>query len=136
MSSFDYKVHADLNLIEAWPAGEVQLSDILSYAQEVLSLGLVTEGTIEYYDLSGMTNLNLDYQSACALTQTLREWMSRGWQGSAFFTPRDFQFGMIRMIGMVLESQEDSPSGLMFPLREPCAPSEVRDLIAGRRRAL
>lgn len=136
MGSFDYHFRADLNLVEVRPAGVVQLSDILLYAQDVLSLGLVTEGTIEYYDLSEMTNLNLDYQSACELTETLREWVSRGWQGSAFFTPRVYQFGMIRMIGMVVESIEGAPKGMMFPIREPCAPGEVRDLIAKRRKAL
>lgn len=133
MSSFDYHVHTDLNLIEVRPAGVVQLSDILSYAQEVLSFDLVTQGTIEYYDLSEMTNLSLDYQSACALTETLREWLWRGWQGSIYFTPQEYQFGMIRMISVVVDSIEGAPRGMMVPRREPTALGEVRDLIAQRR---
>ena len=49
MSSFDYHLHTDLNLIEVRPAGVVQISDIVSYAEEALSLDIITEGTIEYY---------------------------------------------------------------------------------------
>jgi hypothetical protein len=133
MSGFDYSVHTDLNLIEVRPSGVVHLADILSYAQEVLSLGVVTEGTIECYDLSEMTNLSLDYQSARALTEALREWLSRGWQGSVFFTPQDHQFGMIRMIGAVVESIEGAPGGMMIPRREPTPLGEVRNLIAEHR---
>ena len=78
MSSFDYHVHTDLNLIEVHPSGVVQISDIRSYAQEALSLNIVTEATIEYYDLSEMTNLNLDYNSAHELAETLQECLSSG----------------------------------------------------------
>jgi hypothetical protein len=133
MSSFDYHVHTDLNLIEVRPTGVVQLSDILSYGNEALSLDIVTEGTIEYFDLSETTNLNLDYNSACTLTGALREWLARGWQGSVYFTPQEYQFGMIRMIGAVVESIQGAPDGMMIPRREPIALGEVRDLIAERR---
>ena len=129
MSSFDYQVHLDLNLIEVRPTGVVQISDILSYSKEVLSRGIVTEGTIEYYDLSEMTNLNLDYKSAYALTGSLQKWRSAGWQGSVFFAPQDYQYGMIRMIAAVVESIEGAAEGMMVPRREPIALGEVRDCI-------
>ena len=133
MSDLDYHVHLDLNLIEVRPAGVVQISDILSYSKEVLSLGIVTEGTIEYYDLSEMTNLNLDYNSAYALTESLQEWLSYGWQGSVYYTPQDYQFGMIRMIGTVVESIQGAPDRIMIPRREPIALGDVRDFIAESR---
>ncbi len=133
MSGYDYNVHTGLNLIEVHPAGLVQLSDILTYAKEVLSLDLVTEGTIEYVDLSEMTHLSLDYESAHNLTGTRQEWLARGWQGSVFFTPQEHQFGMIRMIGAVAESLEGSLGEMMIPRREPISLDEVRDLIAQRR---
>ena len=79
MNVYDYHVHTDLNLIEVRAAGVVQVSDILSYSKEVLSLDIVTEGTVEYYDLSEMTNLNLDYNSAHALNEELEQWLLRGW---------------------------------------------------------
>ncbi len=130
MSSFDYHVHTDLNLIEVHPSGVVQVSDIVSYGHEALSLDLITEGTIEYYDLSEMTNLNADYNSLQRLTGLLGKWISLGWQGSVFFTPQEYQFGMIRMMGAVLESIQDAPAVVMIPHREPTALGEVRDLIA------
>jgi hypothetical protein len=130
MSSFHYYVHTDLNLIEVHPSGVVQISDIVSYAQEALSLDIVTEGTIEYYDLSEMTNLCADYESARGLTGILREWISRGWQGSVFFTPQEYQFGIIRMMGAIVENIQDTPAVVMIPRREPIALGEVRDLIA------
>jgi hypothetical protein len=133
MSPFDYQVHSDHNLIELRPAGVVQLSDILSYAREALSLDLVTKGTIEYYDLSEVTDLNVDYSSARALSEILQEWVSRGWEGSVFFASSDYQYGMIRMIGGVTESIEGAPGGMMIPSREPVALGEVRSLIARRR---
>ena len=108
---------------------EVKISDILSYSKEMLSLDIVTEGTLEYYDLSEMTNLDLDYKSAYALNGELQKWLSRGWQGSVFFTPQTYQYGMIRMIGAVMGSIQGAPSGMMIPRREPIALDEVRDLI-------
>jgi len=133
MSDYDYHVHTGLNLIEVHPAGVVQLSDILSYAQEVLSRDLITEGTIEYVDLSEMTNLSLDYKTANALNGTLQKWSARGWQGSIFFAPQAHQFGMIRMIGAIAGGLEGSLGGMMIPSREPISLDEVRDLIAQRR---
>ncbi len=130
MSDFDYHVHIDLNLIEVRPTGVVQISDILSYSKEVLSLDIVTEGTIEYYDLSEMKNLNVDYKSAYAFTGALQEWLSRGWQGSVYFTPQEYQFGMIRMIGAVVECIQGVPDRIMIPRREPISLGEVRDFIA------
>jgi len=132
MGGFDHHVHVDLNLIEVRPSGVVQVSDILSYAQEVLLLDLITEGTIEYYDLSEMTNLELDYKSARSLSDTLRDWLSRGWAGSVYFTPEAYQFGMIRMIGAVVESIQGAPGGMMIPTHEPIALEEVRSFVAGR----
>jgi hypothetical protein len=130
MGSIDYHFHTDLNLIEVQPSGVVQASDIVSYAQEALSLDIVTEGTIEYHDLSGMSHFNGDYESARGLTGLLLEWISRGWQGSIFFAPRDQQFGMIRMMGTILKNIQDTPAAVMVPRREPTALGEVRDLIA------
>ena len=130
MSSFNFHVHTDLNLIEVHPSGVVQISDIVSYAKEALSLDIVTEGTIEYYDLSEMTNLNGDYKSARGLTGLFLEWISRGWHGSVFFTPQDYQFGMIRMMGAIVESIQDVPAVVMIPRREPAALGEARELIA------
>jgi hypothetical protein len=132
-TSFDYHVHTDLNLIHVRPVGVVQIADILSYAQEVLSLDLVTEGTIEYYDLSEMTSLDLAHDTARALSETLQAWLARGWHGSVFYTHEEFQYGMIRMIGAVVESIETAPGSMMFPVRDPIALAQVRDLIAERR---
>ena len=133
VSSFNYHVHTDLNLIEVRPAGEVQIADILSYSQEALSLDIVTAGTIEYYDLSEMTNLHLDYESAHGLTKALEEWLSRGWQGSVYFTPKEYQFGMIRMLSAIVETIEGTSAEMVTPRREPIALGEVRDLIAAIR---
>jgi hypothetical protein len=130
MSDFDYHVHTDLNLIEVHPSGVVQVSDIVSYAQQVLSLDFLKKGTIEYYDLSEMTSLDTDYKSVRGLAALLEEWISHGWQGSVFSTPRESQFGMIRMIGGILESIQDAPAVVMIPRREPTALGEVRDLIS------
>jgi hypothetical protein len=129
MNVYDYRVHIDLNLIEVRPAGVVKISDILSYSKEMLSLDIVTEGTVEYYDLSEMTNLDLDYKSAYALNGELQQWLSRGWQGSVFFAPQAYQYGMIRMIAAVMESIQGAPNEMMIPRREPIALDEVRDFI-------
>ena len=95
----------------------------------------VTAGTIEYYDFSEMTNLSVDYQSAHALREALRDWLARGWEGSVFFTPRDYQFGMIRMIGAVMESIHGAPSEYMIPSREPIALAEIRNFIDEHRQS-
>jgi hypothetical protein len=134
MSDFDYHFHTELNLIEVHPAGVVQLSDILSYSEEILSLDLVTEGMIEYIDLSEMTNFSLDYQSAKGLTKVLGKWLALGWLGSVFFTPQEYQFGTVRMIGTITESLEGGFGGMMIPRRESTSLEEVRDLVIQHRR--
>jgi hypothetical protein len=134
MNRFDYHVHTDQNLIEVHPVGVVQISDILSYAREALSRGIVTEGVVEYYDLSEMTNLEADYESAVGLTASLQEWLSRGWLGSVFFTPQKYQFGMIRMMGAIVESIPGAPAVVMIPSLEPISLGEVRGLVAEHRR--
>ena len=133
MSHIDYHVHTGLNLIEARFTGVVQLSDLLLYTEELLSLDLVTEGTIEYADLSEMTNFSLDYMSATQLDNTFQEMLTRGWQGSVVFTPQEYQFGIIRMIGAIAGSIGGALDILMIPIREPISLDEVRDLIAQHR---
>ncbi len=133
MSHFDYHVHTDLNLIESDHAGVVQLPHLLSYAQELLALDLVTEGTIEYADMSEITDFSLDYKSAIQLRYTFQELLARGWQGSVVFTPQEYQFGIIRMVGAIAEGREGAPDGMMIPIREPISLDEVRDLIAQHR---
>ena len=130
MSNLKYKIHPTLNLIELQPTGVVKIADILSYSKEVLMLDIVTEGTVEYYDFSEMTNLEVDYQSAYALQKSLRDWVARGWSGSVYFTPQDYQYGIIRMLGAILESVEGTHSELMIPTREPVALGDVRGHIA------
>ena len=130
MSNYHYQFHTGLNLIEVHYTGAIQLSDITSYIQEILSLDLVTEGSIEYVDLSEMTNLTLDYKSANMLIGALQECVARGWQGSVYFAPRDYQFGTIRMLGAIADSLEGTFGGMMIPRREPISLAEVRDLIA------
>ena len=130
MSAFDYHVHTDLNLIEVHPSKVVQISDIVSYALEIVSLDHLTEGTLEYYDLSEVTELNLDIESAAGLIGILRRWISRGWQGSVFFTPQEFQFRLIWMMGEIVESIQRTPDVVMIPRREPTALGEVRAFIA------
>jgi len=132
MSSLNYKFHSTLNLIELHPTGVVKIADILSYSKEVLTLGIVTEGTVEYYDFSGMTNLALDYQSANSLQEALRDWVERGWLGSVYFTPNDYQYGIIRMLSAMLDSIEGAAGELMVPSREPVALGDVRAYIAER----
>ncbi len=133
MSSFDYHIHADLNLIEVRPTGVVEISDIMSYAQEALSLDIVTEGTIEYYDPSKVTDISGDYTSAMRLTGLFRKWFSCGWQGGVFFAPQDHQFGMIRMISAIAEGVQGAPAPMLIPRREPTALGEVRDFLAENR---
>ena len=130
--SINYEVHPDLNLIEVRPVGVVDLSDIIAYRQEALSLGIVTEGTIEYIDFSKKANFHLSYRSAQEIAESWREWLAHGWLGSVFYTPQAFQFGMIRMLGVIVENIEGAPPGIMIPLHEPVALSDVRALIVGR----
>ncbi len=132
MSSLNYEFHSTLNLIELHPTGVVKIADILSYSKEVLTLGIVTEGTVEYYDFSEMTNLAVDYQSANSLQEALRDWVERGWLGSVYFTPNDYQYGIIRMLSAILDSIEGAAGELMVPSREPVALGDVRAYIAER----
>lgn len=128
--SLDYCFHEELNLIEVHPVGVVKIPDIATYAQEILARDLLTEGTIEYYDLSGMTNLEGNFSDAFGLSGLIRNWISRGWHGSVFFTPSQYQFGMIRMMGSIAENVLAAPSVAMIPRREPTALGDVRAVIA------
>lgn len=129
MGSYHYHYHTDLNLIELRHTGVVENSDVVSYLEEILSLGIATEGTIEYVDLSEIAGLKADYDAASGFTGLFGELLSRGWQGAVFFAPREYQFGMVRMLGAVLESMQERPAAALIPRREPTALGDVRGLI-------
>lgn len=129
MAEMNHQVHHELNVIELKPVGEVHVKDILSYGNSLLDDGVMREGTIEYVDMSGMTNLLVDYRSAQRLVELHRTWLSAGWFGSVFFTPKDFQFGIVRMVGSIVEAIPGAPSGTMIPLREETPLDQLRGLI-------
>jgi len=130
MSGADYRVHEDLNLIEVSYEGVVEVADVESYITEVLKRGLLTEGTVEYVDLSRVTDLKGDYQTASVLKDLLLQWISQGWRGSVFFTPRDHLFGMIRMLDASLAGVQENPTVAMIPRRQATPLSHVRGLLA------
>lgn len=130
MADMVYRVHQELNLVELKPVGEVHIEDILSYGHGLLDDGVIHQGTIEYVDMSDMTNLFIDYNGAQRLVEMHTKWFSAGWLGSVYFTPKDFQFGIIRMLGTVIESIPNRPTRVMIPLREKTPLEQLRGLIS------
>ena len=126
---FKYEFHSELNILNVTATDVIQIKDIVNYAHEVLSRDLITAGTMEYYDLSHVTNMDIDFRSACELSSTLREWVNRGWHGSVFYTPETYQFGIIRMIGSVLEGVQAMPEVSLLPTSEQLLLNEVRQII-------
>jgi len=134
MSVLQYKHYPGEKVLEVHPEGTVSLDDILGYADEVLDRELISPGTIEIYDLSDMENLQVDYSTTSRLRPTLRRWIDLGWQGSVFYAPDDYRFGMIRMIGGVVEAITDEAPVAFLPRRTPVSRSEARQLIEAERR--
>ena len=79
--------------------------------------------------MSDMTNLTVSYSSARELVAFHNRWLSSGWFGSFYYTPKDHQFAIVRMVAAIVECLPDSPTGLMVPSRERVPLEEVRDLI-------
>ena len=102
----------------------------MSHIEEILSRGLVVEGTVEYVDLSEITEIKADFHLASRFTVLFGQLLSRGWQGAVFFAPEDFQFGMVRMLGAVLESMQEKPVAALVPRRTPTALADVRGVLA------
>jgi len=132
MADMKYINHENLNIVELIPVGDVQIKDILRYGNELLDKGLMKQDTIEYVDMSNMTNLSVDYNSSHQLITLHEEWLNCGWYGSVYYTPELFQLGIINMVGAVIKSQPDVklPDGIMYPSREKIPISSVRDFLS------
>ena len=130
MASMKYIVHESLNVIELKPVGEVHVEDICTYGNELLSEGVMRDGTIEYVDMSGMTGMTVSYSSAHSLVDMHVRWLSAGWYGSIYYTPNDTQFGIVRMVRAIVECIPGSPTGIMVPSRERVPLEEARALIS------
>ena len=126
MATMEYRFHEELNIIELTPKGEVHLKDILNYGSELLEKGLIRDDVIEYVELSGMTNLSIDYISADQLSTMHQKWIDNGWLGSVYYTPLDIEYGIVRMVGAIVECLPHAPQNLMIPLREKIPLNEVR----------
>ncbi len=130
MGKVVYRLHSDLNLVEMRHTGPAENSEVVSHIEEILSRGLVVEGTVEYVDLSEITEIKADFHLASRFTVLFGQLLSRGWQGAVFFAPEDFQFGMVRMLGAVLESMQEKPVAALVPRRTPTALADVRGVLA------
>ena len=124
-----YQFHTELNVVELTPVGGVHVNDILAYGHELVDRGLMRDGTVEYVDMSAMTNLIVDYSSARLLGSMHERWLEAGWFGSVYFTPEDLQFGIVRMVGAIVEGVSGAPSGIMVPLRERTALDQLRAVV-------
>jgi hypothetical protein len=129
MTSAEYRIHEDLNLIEVCYEGIVEIADVESYVEEVLKRRILTEGMVEYVDLSRVTDLKGDYPAACGLTDMLLPWISQGWRGSVFFTPRDQLFGMVRMLDASLAGAQQTPTVALIARRQATPLCHVRQLL-------
>ena len=128
-TEMNYTIHEQLNLIELRPVGEVNVADICAYGYKILDQGIMRDGTIEYVDMSDVTGLTVSYASAQDIVGFLNRWISAGWFGSVYYTPKDSQFGIVRMVRAIVECIPNSPTGMMVPCRKPIPLEEVRDLI-------
>ncbi|PCJ55511.1 MAG: hypothetical protein COA79_20640 [Planctomycetota bacterium] len=130
MGIMNYSYNEFLNVVVLKPAGKVQVSDICAYGSELLDQGIMTKDTIEYVDMSSMTDLSVSYIEARRLVSMHKLWLSAGWYGSVYFTSTDLEFGIVRMVGAVVECIPDSPTGIMIPLREPTPLEQLREVIS------
>jgi len=129
VAEMQYQVHREINVVELAPVGEVHVKEILAYGHELVDRGLMREGTIEYVDMSAMTNLVVDYASAQLLSRMHDRWLEAGWFGSVYFTPKDLQFGIVRMVSAIVEGIPGAPSGIMVPLREQTPLDQLRAVV-------
>ncbi len=129
MGTMPHSYHVDLNLVEVTPKGSIEVDDILEYGRSLIDQGIMSRGTVEYVDMSEMTNLVIDYRSAQKLVQMLRTWIECGWVGSVFYAPQDPEFGIMRMVGALGGAITPDLGIPLIPRREPTALEDVRQLL-------
>jgi hypothetical protein len=76
-----------------------------------------------------MTNLIVDYNSAQELGLMHEKWLEKGWLGSVYYAPLDIEFGIVRMVGAIVEGISNAPQNLMIPLREKISLNQVRKFL-------
>lgn len=130
MAEMNYTVHEQLNLIELRPLSEVNVEDICAYGNRLVDQGIMRDGTIEFVDMSDITGLTVSYASARDLADFHNRWLSAGWFGSFYYTPKDSQFGIVRMVRAIVECIPNSPTGMMVPCRKRIPLEEARDFIS------
>lgn len=121
--------HPGLNLVESLPRGEVRLEDLLRTGRRMLDDGVMGDGTIEYLDLSGLTNVEIDYVGIRSLRALLEDWRAAGWRGTLLHCPSDEQFCMARMITAALDSLPGATPGARIPVREPVQLEDAREFL-------
>ena len=126
MGMMPYSFDEKRNLVVLRPSGSIDVQEILEYGSALLDEGVISDGLVEYVDMSGMTNLSVDYNSAQRLVEMHRKWIDHGWIGSLYYTPLDVQFGIVRMVAAMVSAVDPEFDHPMIPLREPTAPEEIR----------
>jgi len=135
MAAMDYSYNTDLNLVILRPNGVVSIENILSYGNELLEKGYMTQGTIEYVDMSEIKDLSINYSSAHNLVTMHDKWLDAGWFGSYYYAPRDIHIGIVNMVGSIVKTQPNHnlPEDIMLPLREKIEPEAVREYLQKHR---
>ena len=133
MGTMPYSYHVDLNLVELTPTGSIEVHEVLEYGRLLIDQGIMSPGTVEYVDMSEMTNFVADYRSAQKLVQMLRTWIECGWMGSVFYAPQDLEFGIMRMVGALSSAITPDLGTPLIPRREPTALEDVRALLGQAR---
>jgi hypothetical protein len=134
MAEMIYTYYPDMNLVYLKPVGDVVVDDILTYGHRLLELGHMVRNTVEYVDMSEMTNLQLDYLSSQKLIAMHRDWIKAGWHASGYYTPKAVQFGMIRMLATVIDSLEGATPNFMYPFREFVEIEDIRAFLDSKLR--
>ncbi len=129
MAEMKYRYYPELNLVYLKPEGCVTIKDIIEYGYLLLERGHMKEGTVEYVDMSNMTNLQLDYVNSKKLIKMHEDWINAGWYASGYYAPEAVQLGLIRMLGSVMETLEGAVSGFMHPFDKWIEIEELRDFL-------
>lgn len=135
MASMDYSHHPALNIVLVTPKGDVTVDDINTYGHELIEKGYMTLDTIEYVDMSEITDITFNYRDSHKLIGMHRKWLRAGWYGSFYYAPQDLHMGMVAMVGSVVQSQPNLtlPNNLMLPSKTKLPLEECRDFLRSHR---
>ena len=99
-----YEYDGEKNIVYSYTTGVVNMPELAEYFKNVAEDPKVEKDFIEIANLDGVEEFNFSYSDTLQLPDLFAEIINqKNQRGTIFVAKKDFQFGMARMMSIVVE---------------------------------